>query len=68
MGLGDALAGGAGPLDGGAVDAVGAAPAEHEEVALVVAEDLELGDVVGNALDLLEAQARHEVVVLGGRS
>ena len=46
--------------------AVRAAPAEHEQLRLAVGVvDLELRDVGGDSRDLLRAQPRHQVVVLG---
>jgi len=46
--------------------AVCPAPAEHEELRLAAGVvDLELRDVPGDACDLLRAEPRHQVVVLG---
>ena len=53
------------PLDGRESRAVRAAPAEHEQCAFLLADDLQVRDVVGDALDLLGAEAHHAVVVLG---
>src|SRR4029077_8683011 len=42
----------------------GAAPAEHEQLALLLAVDDELGEPIGDARHLLGAQTHHGVVVL----
>ena len=52
-------------LGGGAQRAVGAAPAEDEQVAALGTEDLQVGDVVGDAGDLARAQVGHALVVVG---
>ena len=51
--------------------APGAAPPEHEHLGRVggaVSSTVELRDVVGDAVDLVGAQMRHELVVGGRRS
>ena len=64
MGVGDFNAGLAGVVDGGEHGAVGRTPAQDEQVAGFGAVHLQLGDEVGDPLNLLGAQVGHALVVL----
>ena len=61
----DLLAARAHAADAGRDRAVRAAPAEDERIRGVRVVDLELGDVLRDARDLLRAQSHHQVVVVG---
>src|SRR5262245_39991067 len=52
-----------GPLDGGGDGAIGASPADHQQIALGVARDLKLRYFVGDVGDFLSPRLDHVLVV-----